>query len=297
MTESFFSAIPTTFAGKKTTRRRDIVPPFIRERARERYSTIRESMFPLEEAAKQIVYIDTLIYLLDEQGFEFKQGIEGNHRVVDKIGRKEFEVCILDSEDDEEEEENEFVYEGKKKRNIGTNEKDVTRRKMTMDRRRSRRRNVVDNERRNGDVAIRRKKRVVSEESELGSRKRNHRVIRKREMDDEREAEKRSIKRERGKRDLEELERIKELPNSKTRGKMIRTGSSKWARGVNGPKKLHSTKVRNERNQDDQLISGRNAQDHVNVEESEIFRIPQDKMPVVVVPTVPKKKKATYVRF
>ncbi|CAG8522272.1 2598_t:CDS:2, partial [Acaulospora colombiana] len=102
MAENFFPAVSITFAGKKTTHRKDIVPTFIREQARERYSTIRESMFPLEEAAKQIVYIDTLIYLLDEQGFEFKQSIEGNHRVVDKIGRREFEKDASDEEVEEE---------------------------------------------------------------------------------------------------------------------------------------------------------------------------------------------------
>ncbi|CAG8509417.1 5789_t:CDS:10 [Diversispora eburnea] len=78
----------------------NICPKFIRQQANERYASIRESMFPLEEAAKQIVYIDTLINILSEQGFEFKQNIDGNHHLIDKIERKEFEICFLDNDSD-----------------------------------------------------------------------------------------------------------------------------------------------------------------------------------------------------
>ncbi|RIB29336.1 hypothetical protein C2G38_2136893 [Gigaspora rosea] len=91
------------FLGTRTPLRSEICPSPVVAGLREKYEGLRESLNPLHEVAKKATYIDTLIYLLREQGFEFHQSLDGEHQLIDLVGRKKVKVKVIDdsnSEDD-----------------------------------------------------------------------------------------------------------------------------------------------------------------------------------------------------
>ncbi|CAG8774473.1 30618_t:CDS:1, partial [Racocetra persica] len=91
------------FLGTKTPLRSEICPSPVVAGLREKYEGLRESLNPLHEVAKKAAYIDTLIYLLREQGFEFHQSLDGEHQLIDLIGRKEVKIKVIDDSNAEEE--------------------------------------------------------------------------------------------------------------------------------------------------------------------------------------------------
>ncbi|CAG8548943.1 17190_t:CDS:1 [Dentiscutata heterogama] len=91
------------FLGTRTPLRSEICPSPVVAGLREKYEGLRESLNPLHEVAKKAAYIDTLIYLLREQGFEFHQSLDGEHQLIDLIGRKKVKIKVIDDSNAEDE--------------------------------------------------------------------------------------------------------------------------------------------------------------------------------------------------
>ncbi|CAG8646408.1 2536_t:CDS:1 [Gigaspora margarita] len=91
------------FLGTRTPLRSEICPSPVVAGLREKYEGLRESMNPFYEVAKKATYIDTLIYLLREQGFEFHQSLDGEHQLIDLVGRKKVKVKVIDDSNSDEE--------------------------------------------------------------------------------------------------------------------------------------------------------------------------------------------------
>ncbi|CAG8797990.1 507_t:CDS:1, partial [Cetraspora pellucida] len=91
------------FLGTRTPLRSEICPSPVVAGLREKYEGLRESLNPLHEVAKKAAYIDTLIYLLREQGFEFHQSLDGEHQLIDLIGKKEVKIKVIDDSNAEDE--------------------------------------------------------------------------------------------------------------------------------------------------------------------------------------------------
>ncbi|CAG8645504.1 199_t:CDS:1, partial [Acaulospora morrowiae] len=84
----------------KRVYRFDACPPPVLDQIRDRYRNVRKSELPLIEATKQIVFIDVLIGLLSEEGFDFRQGLDGNHLLVDRIHKRKIFVKVVDEDEE-----------------------------------------------------------------------------------------------------------------------------------------------------------------------------------------------------
>ncbi|CAG8689502.1 1677_t:CDS:1 [Dentiscutata erythropus] len=100
--ESYVQKPTYKFLGTRTPLRSEICPSPVVAGLREKYEGLRESLNPLHEVAKKAAYIDTLIYLLREQGFEFHQSLDGEHQLIDLIGRKKVKIKVIDDSNAED---------------------------------------------------------------------------------------------------------------------------------------------------------------------------------------------------
>ncbi|CAG8497845.1 6025_t:CDS:1 [Acaulospora colombiana] len=97
-------SIPSENSSKhRQVYRSDVCPLSVLEQIRGRYNNVRKSKLPLIEATKQIVFVDLLIGLLSEEGFDFRQGIDGKHLLVDKTHGNKVYVEIIDEEEENDE--------------------------------------------------------------------------------------------------------------------------------------------------------------------------------------------------